>query len=78
MADDLISFSETTGVDSTLATTAVRGGECIIVTVLEAQDIAVYSVDGRLVRKVHVDEGTTRIDVQPGMYVVNGMKVLVH
>ena len=78
MNDISILFAETTGLDKTLATYAVKGGDCITVTSLEAQDIAVYSVDGRLVRKVSVGEGTTRITVPAGLYIVNGMKVLVH
>ena len=47
-------------------------------TALEAQEIAIYSVDGRLVRKVHVNAGTTRIALPAGVYVVNGEKVLVY
>jgi hypothetical protein len=56
----------------------VEGGEFITVTALEAQCIAVYSVDGRLVRKVDVAEGTTRIALPSGLYIVNGEKVLVY
>ncbi len=78
MKDISLSFGETTGIDKNLATFAVKGGGCITVTSLETQDIAVYSVDGRLVRKVSVGEGTTRITVPAGLYIVNGMKVLVH
>ena len=47
-------------------------------TALEAQEIAVYSVDGRLVRKVRVNAGTTAIALPAGMYVVNGEKVMVY
>ena len=78
MSDFSISFGETTGIDTALATVAVKGGECIIVTALAPQDIAVYTVDGRLVHKVRVAAGTTRIGVPAGMYVVNGEKVLVY
>lgn len=78
LADATVSFGETTGIDATLATAAVRGGDCITITALAAQDVAVYSVDGRLVRKVRVGEGTTRIAVPAGMYIVGGTKVLVY
>lgn len=78
MGDARISFGETTGMDHTLATVAIKGGDCVTVTALESQEVSVYSVDGRLVRRLHVAEGTTRIDVQPGLYVVNGIKVLVY
>ena len=76
--DDVkIAFSQTTGVADLYATFSVKGGDCIKVTALEAQEVAVYSVDGRLVRKVRVNAGTTRIALPAGVYVVNGEKVLV-
>ena len=77
--DDVkIAFSQTTGVADLYATFSVKGGDCIRVTALEAQEVAVYSVDGRLVRKVRVNAGTTRIALPAGVYVVNGEKVLVY
>ncbi len=77
--DDIgVAFDMTTGVDGTIATAMVEGGEFITVTALGAQSIAVYSVDGRLVRKVDVAEGTTRIALPAGLYIVNGEKVLVY
>ena len=76
--DARIAFSQSTGVSDVYATFSVKGGECMTVTSLEAQEIAVYSVDGRLVRKVHVNAGTTRIALPAGVYVVNGEKVLVY
>jgi hypothetical protein len=78
MNDISLSFAETTGLDKTLATYAVKGGECITVTSLEQQEMAIYSVDGRLVHKVRVGEGTTRIAVPSGMYIVNDAKVFVY
>ena len=77
--DDIsVTFSQATGLDGLYATYSVEGGECLTVTALEAQEIAVYSVDGRLVCKRNVVEGTTRIQLPAGMYVVNGVKVLVY
>ena len=76
--DARIAFSQSTGISDVYATFSVKGGDSIKVTALEAQEIAVYSVDGRLVRKVRVNAGTTRIAVPAGMYVVNGEKVLVY
>ena len=77
--DDVkIAFSQSTGMSDVYATFSVKGGECIKVTALEAQEVAVYSVDGRLVRKVRVNAGTTRIALPAGVYVVNGEKVLVY
>ena len=73
-----IAFSQATGISDTYATFSVKGGDCIKVTALEAQEFVVYSVDGRLVRKVRVNSGTTRIALPAGVYVVNGEKVLVY
>ena len=73
-----VSFAEATGVDAALATVAVKGGSCITVTALEKQVIKVYSMDGRLVCRKKVAQGTTRIDVPAGVYLVNGNKVLVY
>ena len=75
--DARILFNQTTGISDVYADYSVKGGDCITVTALEAQEIAVYSVDGRLVRKVQVNAGTARIAVPAGVYVVNGEKVLV-
>ena len=76
--DARIAFSQSTGISDVYATFSVKGGDCIKVTALEAQEIAVYSVDGRLVRKVRVNAGTTRIQVPAGMYIVGTNKILVY
>lgn len=77
--DDVkITFSQATGISDVYATFSVKGGDCIKVTALQAQDVAVYSVDGRLVRNVRVNAGTTRIALPAGVYVVNGEKVMVY
>ena len=73
-----IAFSQATGISDVYATYSVKGGDCITVTSLEPQEIVVYSVDGRLVRKVRVNSGTTRIALPAGVYVVNGEKVMVY
>ena len=77
--DDVkIAFSQTTGITDVYDTFSVKGGDCIKVTALEAQEISIYSVDGRLVRKVRVNAGTTIIALPAGVYVVNGEKVMVY
>jgi hypothetical protein len=73
-----ISFAEATGIDAALATMAVKGGSCITITALEDQVVKVYSMDGRLICRKKVAQGTTRIDVPAGIYMVNGNKVLVY
>ena len=78
MDDVALLFTEATGVDDLYATVAVNGGECVVITALEAQSVAIYSVDGRLVRKLNVTEGTTRVALPAGVYLVNGEKVIVY
>ena len=78
MDDVALLFTEATGVGDLYATVAVNGGECVVITALEAQSVAIYSVDGRLVRKLNVTEGTTRVALPAGVYVVNNTKVVVY
>lgn len=78
LENSTISFTQATSIGNTYATYSVKGGECITVTTLKAQEIAVYSVDGRLVRKFNAKEGTTRIEVPQGVYIVNGEKAVVY
>ncbi len=77
IADASASFTYSTSVGNGLESYTVKGGECITVTSLDEMELAVYGVDGRLVRKLSLKEGTTRISVPAGMYIVNGKKVLV-
>ena len=78
--DDIkLAFSQLpTTISDIYATYSVKGGDCITITALEAQKIAVYGVDGRLVCKQNVPEGTTRVNLPAGIYVVNGEKVVVY
>ena len=78
LENSTVSFTQATSIGNTYATYSVKGGECITVTTLKAQEIAVYSVDGRLVHKLNAKEGTSRIEVPQGVYIVNGEKVVVY
>lgn len=73
-----IGFGQTTGIGNNIATLSIKGGSCITITALEAYNVEIYSIDGRLVRCVNVEEGTTRISLPAGLYVVDGCKVLVY
>ena len=71
-------FGISTNIYDTAAPTAsVVGGECITITSLVAQNVKIYSVDGRLVRSVNVGVGTTRVELPAGVYVTMGTKVVV-
>ncbi len=64
--------------DVTAPTASATGGEgCITIAALASQPVHVYGVDGRLVRTLNVTEGTTRVNVPAGIYVVFGTKVVV-
>lgn len=75
--DCFVNFSQTTGIGYTGTEMLIEGGECISITLLKAEEIAVYSVDGRKVHSVKAKEGTTRIEVPAGIYIVKGEKVVV-
>ena len=77
-ADARIHFNQTTGIAGVYADYSVKGGDCITFTALEAQEVAVYGVDGRLVCKQNVKAGTTHIQLPAGVYIVNGEKVVVY
>ena len=72
-----VAFNQATGISDVYATYSVKGGDCITVTTLEAQDITVFGVDGRLVYNKRVNAGTTKITLPVGLYIVNGEKVFV-
>ncbi len=63
--------------DATQPTASVTGGDYLTITSLTSQNVNIYSVDGRLVRTLRVKEGTTRVELQAGVYVVLGAKVAV-
>ncbi len=77
MKDHAIRFNQATGIGYNGATMLIEGGDCITVTLLKAEKITVYSVDGRKVKEFNAKEGTTRIEIPAGIYIVNGEKVLV-
>lgn len=72
-----IKFSQETGIKHNFAEALIEGGKCITITLLEPQEIAIYSVDGRKVRNVNAKKGTTRVTIPAGIYIVNGEKVIV-
>ena len=77
MGEHEIRFSQAAGIDYNGAESLVEGGECITITLLEPQDIDIYSVDGRKVRSINAKKGTTQVVVPGGIYIVNGEKVVV-
>ncbi|MBO4596917.1 MAG: hypothetical protein J5676_03435 [Bacteroidaceae bacterium] len=70
---------ETTAVDavSTENFTVSGANGVIVVNSDKSQNVLVYTSAGKLVKSAEVAEGETTISVNPGMYIVNGQKVLV-
>ena len=77
LKDHNIKFKQTTGIGYIGATALIEGGDCITITLLKAQEITVYAVDGRKIRSINAKEGTTRISLPAGIYIVNGEKVII-
>lgn len=78
--DDVVaSFAISTNINDVEApTVSVAGGDGVItITSLAPQDINIYAVDGRLVRRLHVGEGSERVALPAGIYMVLGTKVTV-
>ena len=72
-----VDFTISTGISSTAATATVRGGEQLTISLLKAQNVDIYAVDGRKVLSIKASEGTTKIDLPAGIYVVLGKKVII-
>lgn len=72
-----VSFTISTGISSTAATATVRGGEQLTIALLKAQNVDVYAVDGRKMLSIQAGEGTTKVDLPAGIYVVLGKKVII-
>ncbi len=87
--DEVASFAqaqgETVGIGSVSRSSAqpniqARGGHgfLYITAIGGGQNVDVYALDGRLVKRVYVQlDATARISVPRGMYIVGGQKVLV-
>ncbi len=72
-------FGFTTAVsEKDAAVMDIRGGKYLLVTLLDEQIVDIYSVDGRLVQRQRMSEGTTRVELQAGVYVVCGKKVVIY
>lgn len=70
-------FSLTTGLDHTLATFRIVGGDVLTIDALEAVHIDIYTVDGRLAKAADIEAGTTHINLPSGIYIVNSRKLII-
>ena len=63
--------------DASSLTIAGGQGEIIITSDADYGKVEIYAVDGKLAAVANVIVGTTTVDVQKGLYIVMGKKVLV-
>lgn len=75
--DYSIRFGQTTSVKEIAEEILVKGGDYVSITTLAPKEVAIYSVDGRKVQSINCKNGTTRIDLPSGVYIVNGNKITV-
>ena len=70
-------MESTTGIAAP-QTSCVRGGNgSLVIERLSAGNAEVYTIDGRLVRRLQLPAGSSRIALPAGVYIVNGQKVIV-
>lgn len=76
---DVIDSDATTDVDIVKSNniSVVGGNNEIIVNSDKEQSVSVYTTNGKLVQVADIAEGENVISVNPGMYIVNGKKVIV-
>ena len=55
----------------------IRGGNCLSITLLDAKSIRIYSLDGRVVRELELEAGTTTVELPAGIYIVENSKVII-
>lgn len=68
---------EGTDVDNLYVGVAVEGGKQLSITALQESIVTVYAADGRIVRIIEVKEGIATINLEPGIYIVCGKKVVI-
>ena len=67
----------TTSIQDALHTTAIQGGETLIVETATARTLAIYALDGRCVKKVALHPGKNTISLPNGIYIVENVKVTI-
>lgn len=77
ITDELMSGVEDVTTDASSLNIAVGQGEIVITSNADLGEVAVYTIDGKTVAVANVVAGTTTVNVQSGVYVVMGKKVLV-
>ncbi len=76
---DVVEDEAATAIDAVTSSnmSVVGGNSEIIVNSDKEQSVSVYTTGGKLLKVADIAEGETVISVNPGMYIVNGKKVIV-
>ena len=70
--------SETTEINALQGGIRISGAEgAIVVETATAGEVSIYSLTGQMVQNISVSEGTNRIALPAGMYMVNRQKIIV-
>lgn len=67
----------TPGADATSFSVVGGQGEIKITSEADYGDVAIYSLDGKMIKVANVMAGTTSVNLQQGVYIVLGKKVMV-
>lgn len=66
-----------TGIDDVVQNISVKGGDALYITAANDDCIAVCTPDGRTLKRVSVTEGVTVVNLERGIYIVCGTKVII-
>lgn len=67
----------TTGILPSTQTTAIRGGEALVVETVTARQLSVYALDGRCIKVIDLKPGRNTITLPNGIYIVDETKVTI-
>ena len=56
---------------------SIRGGDCLTITLHDAKNVRIYSLDGRIVRELKLEAGTTSVELPAGIYIIENNKVII-
>lgn len=79
LAPHSVSFAMETDVTGihTDGMVSVSGGDALLIERFGEGDIDIFTPDGRLFRRCHTGNGSTRISLPSGIYIVGGTKVII-
>lgn len=77
LASTRVAFEERTGLRPAVCALHVEGGRRLSVTALEEQEVDVMTPAGICLCHLHLNEGTTYVELPDGIYIVAGNKIII-